>query len=119
MSVNPLIIFYLLFSMIGFYFHLTNTTETSWSYHGILHKPSYKANIYGKNSIVASAINAWNNLQKLLKTSLRHLSLIKSKKRCQMSFLRSIEMSTFRYFKLMLDDFQTLQALYSIVTFSL
>ena len=53
--------------------------ETSWSYHGNLHKPSYKINIFGKNSIV-SAIIAWNNLQKLLKISLRHLSLNKIKK---------------------------------------
>ena len=48
--------------------------ETSWSHHGKLHKPSYKTNIYGKNSIAVSVINAWNNSQKLLKNYLIHLS---------------------------------------------
>ena len=54
--------------------------ETSWYYHGNLHKPSYKTNIYGKNSIVVGAINAWNNSQKLFKISPRHLSPNKIKK---------------------------------------
>ena len=48
--------------------------ETSWSSLGNLHKPSYKTNLYDKNSIIVSAINTWNNSQKLLKISLRHLS---------------------------------------------
>ena len=48
--------------------------ETSCSFLGNLHKPSYKINLYGKNSIIVSAINAWNNSQKLLKIYLRHLS---------------------------------------------
>ena len=53
-------IFYLLFSMTSFLFSSNQRTcETSWSYLGNLHKPSYKTNIYGNNS-VASAINAWN-----------------------------------------------------------
>ena len=65
--------------------------ETSWSYHGNLQKPSYKTNIYDKNSIIVSAINAWNNSQKHLKISLRHLSPNKIKKLCQMPFLQSIE----------------------------
>ena len=51
--------------------------ETSWSSLDNLHKPSYKTNTYGKNSIVVSAINAWNNSQNFLKISLRHLSPIK------------------------------------------
>ena len=54
--------------------------ETSWSSLGNLHKPSYKTTTYGKNSIVVSAINAWNNSQKFLKISLRHLSPNKIKK---------------------------------------
>ena len=54
--------------------------ETSCSSLGNLHKPSYKTNLYGKNSIIVSAINAWNNSQKLLKISLRHLSPNKIKK---------------------------------------
>ena len=66
--------------------------ETSWSSLGNLHKASYKTNLYGKNSIIVSAINAWNNSQKLLKISLRHLSPNKIKKFCQMSFFQSIEM---------------------------
>ena len=41
--------------------------ETSWSYLSNLHKPSYKSNIYGKNYIDVSPINAWNNSQNLLK----------------------------------------------------
>ena len=54
--------------------------ETSWSYHGSLHKLSYKTDIYGKNYIVVSAINAWSNSQKLLQISPRHFSLNKIKK---------------------------------------
>ena len=53
--------------------------ETSWSSLGSLHKP-YKTNLYGNNFIIVSAINAWNNSQKLLKISLRHLSPNKIKK---------------------------------------
>ena len=48
--------------------------ETSWSSLGNLHKLHNKTNIYGNNSIVVSAINAWNNSQKCLKIYLRHLS---------------------------------------------
>ena len=44
--------------------------ETSLSSLGNFCKPSFKTNIYGNNSIVLSAINAWNNSQKL---SLRQL----------------------------------------------
>ena len=54
--------------------------ETFWFSLGNLHKPSYKTNIYGKNYIVVSAINSWNNSQKLLKFSLGHLSPNKIKK---------------------------------------
>ena len=54
--------------------------ETSWSSLDNLHKPSYKTNTYGKNSIIVSAINAWNDSQKFLKISLRHLSPNKIKK---------------------------------------
>ena len=67
--------------MIGFYFHLTNTTMKHylilWSYHDNLHK---HFNIYGKNSIVVNASNVWNNSQKLLKFLPRHLSPNKIKK---------------------------------------
>ena len=105
MSVNLSIIFYLLFSITGSYFHLTNT-ETSWPSIDNLHKPSYKTNTYGKNSIIASAINAWNS-QKLLKISLRHLSPNKIKNiLSDADFAKNWnELSTFRYFKLILDDF--------------
>ena len=54
--------------------------ETFWFSLDNLHKPSYKTNTYGKNYIVVSAINAWNNSQKFLKISLRHLSPNKIKK---------------------------------------
>ena len=54
--------------------------ETSLSSLDNLHKPSYKTNTCGKNSIVASAINAWNNSRKFLKISLKHLSPNKIKK---------------------------------------
>ena len=68
--------------MIDFYFHLTNTAMKlfvillfSSDQHS--YESSYKTNFYDKNSIIGSPINAWNNSQKLLKFSLRHL--IKSK----------------------------------------
>ena len=51
--------------------------ETPWSSLGNLDKPSYKTNIY---FIVVSSINAWNDSQKHLKISLRHLSPNKIKK---------------------------------------
>ena len=66
--------------------------ETSCSSLGNLHKSSYKTNLHGKSPIIVSAINAWNNSQKLLKISLRHLSPNKIKKLGQMSFFQSIEM---------------------------
>ena len=46
-SINPSIIFYLLFSMTDSYSHLTNTInyQTSWSFLSNLHKPSYKTNM--------------------------------------------------------------------------
>ena len=93
--------------------------ETSWSSLDNLHKSSYKTNTYGKNSIVVSAINAWNNSQKLLKISLRHLSPNKIKKILSDAFFSKYwnELSAFRYIKLMLDDFQILQALYLFFPF--
>ena len=83
--------------------------ESSCSSLGNFHKPSYKTNLYSKNSIIVSAINAWNNLQKLLKISLRHLSPNKIKKILSDAFFSKYlnELSAFRYFNLMLDDFQT------------
>ena len=70
--------------MTGSYFHLTSTimkfhlTNTIMKLLG-LRLASYKTNLYGKNFITVSAIIAWNNSQKLLKISLRHLSLNKIK----------------------------------------
>ena len=88
--------------------------ETSWSSLDNLHKPSYKTNTYGKNSIVVRAINAWNNSQKFLKISLRHLSPNKIKKFCQMPILQTIEMNyqLLDISNLCLVIFQFLQALY-------
>ena len=93
--------------------------EISCSSPGNLHQHSYKTNIYSKNSIIVSAINASNNSQKLLKTSLRHLSPIKIKKILSGAFFSKYwnELSAFRYIKLMLDDFQILQALYLFFPF--
>ena len=54
--------------------------KTSCSTLGNLHKPSYQTNLYGKNSIIVSAIDAWNNSQRLLKVSLRNLSPNKIKR---------------------------------------
>ena len=54
--------------------------ETCCSSLDNLYKPSYKTNLYGKNYIIVSAINACNNLQKLLKVPLRYLSPNKIKK---------------------------------------
>ena len=87
MSVIPSIIFYLLFLMTD-----QHNYETSWPSLGSLHKP-YKTNLYGNNFIIVSAINAWNNSQKLLKISLRHLPPNKIKTFCQMLFFQSIEMN--------------------------
>ena len=77
--------------------------ETSWSSLDNLHKPSYKTNTY----IDVSAINAWNNSQKFLKISLRHLSPNKIKKILSDAYFANYwnELSTFRYFKFMLDNF--------------
>ena len=60
--------------------------KTFWYFRGNLYESSYKTNFYDKNSIIGSPINAWNNSQKLLKFSLRHL--IKSK----MPFLQIMEL---------------------------
>ena len=87
-SVNPSIIFSFSFQWLVFIFIWSTQLWNSWSFLG--NKPSYKTNIYGKNSIVVSAINAWNNSQKLLN---RYLSPNNIKKFCQIPLLQSIEMS--------------------------
>ena len=121
LSVNPSITFYLLFSITG-YFHLITTInyETSWSSLDNLHKPSYKTNTYGKNSIIVSAINAWNDSQKFLKISLRHLSPNKIKKILPDANFANYwnELSTFRYFKFMLDNFSNFASSIFVLIFS-
>ena len=42
--------------------------NTSWSSNDKLQKYSYRANTYGKNSIIIRAIESWNNDQNNLKT---------------------------------------------------
>ena len=42
--------------------------NTSWSSNDKLQKYSYRANTYGKNSIIIRAIESWNNGQNNLKT---------------------------------------------------
>ena len=94
--------------------------ESSWSSLGNLHKHSYKTNTYGNNSIVVSAINAWNNSQKLLKIYLRHLSPNKIKKILSDAYFANYwnELSTFRYFKFMLDDFSDFASSIFVLIFS-
>ena len=53
----------------------THKYNTSWSSDDKLQKYSYRTNTYGKNSIIISAIESWNNSQNNLKTmSLRLLT---------------------------------------------
>ena len=48
----------------------THKYNTSWSSNDKLQKYSYRTNTYGKNSIIISAIESWNNSQNnLFKTS--------------------------------------------------
>ena len=54
--------------------------NTSWSPNDKIQKYSYRTNTYGKNSIIISAIESWNNSQNNLKTiSLRLLTPSKIK----------------------------------------
>ena len=89
--------------------------ETSWSSLDNLHKPSYKTNTY----IDVSAINAWNNSQKFLKISLRHLSPKKIKKNLSDAYFANYwnELST-RYFKFMLDNFSNFSSSIFVLIFS-
>ena len=58
----------------------THKYNTSWSSNDKLQKYSYRTNTYGKNSIIISAIESWNNSQNNLKTiSLRLLTSSKIK----------------------------------------
>ena len=101
LSVNPSITFYLLFSITG-YFHLINTInyETSWSsldnFISLLTKLTLK-----------NYTDAWNNSQKFLKIYLRHLLPSKIKKILSHAYFPNYwnELSSFRYFKSMLDNF--------------
>ena len=68
--------------------------EISWSSLGNLHKP-YKTNLYGKNFIIVSTINAWNNSQKLLKISLMDFSPNKIKKNLSDAFFAKYWFSNF------------------------
>ena len=46
----------------------THKYNTTWSSNDKLQKYSYRTNTYGKNSIIISAIESWNNSQNNLKT---------------------------------------------------
>ena len=46
----------------------THKYNTSWSSNNKLQKYSYRTNTYGKNSIIISASQSWNNSQNNLKT---------------------------------------------------
>ena len=52
----------------------THKYNTSWSSDDKLQKYSYRTNTYGKNSIIISVIESWNNSQNNLKISLRLLT---------------------------------------------
>ena len=49
----------------------THKYNTSWSSNDKLQKYSYRTNTYGKNLIIVSAIESWNNSQNNLKTLLK------------------------------------------------
>ena len=96
--------------------------ESTWSSLGNRHKLTYKTNIYEKNSIILSAINAWNNLQKLLKISIRCLLPKKIKNTVSDVFWNEYwneywnEPSIFRFFKLILDYFLNFGSTISVLT---
>ena len=93
---------YLLFSMTVFFFLSDqHNYETFW--------PSLVTKNYGKYSIVASAIDAWNNSQIHLKISLRHLPPNKVKTFSSNTYFTTYwnELPTFWFFKWMLNEFST------------
>ena len=61
-SVNTLIIYYHQFSTTGSS-TLYSDIHAAASCTGKLFKPSFRTNLYGKNSITISAVNASNNIQ--------------------------------------------------------
>ena len=64
--------------------------ETSSSTHGNLMKPFYKTHRYGKYSIIVSAIESWNKIQKQLKNMLlKNLSPCKIKTAVTNFYLKS------------------------------
>ena len=48
--------------------HRGKSSDTSWSSNDKLQKYSYRTNTYGKNSIIISVIESWNNSQNNLKS---------------------------------------------------
>ena len=63
-SVSTSIIHYHQFSTTGSHFVLIkHNYNTAASLTGKLFKPSFRTILYGKNSIILSAVNAWNKIQ--------------------------------------------------------
>ena len=67
----------------------THKYNTSWSSDDKLQKYSYRTNTYGKNSIIISVIESWNNSQNNLKISLRLLTPSKIKLPLSNEFLKN------------------------------
>ena len=64
--------------------------DTSWSSHCKLKKPSYRTNMYDKNSFKASEIESWNKTQNQLKdVSFKLLSATKIKSLIFDAFLKN------------------------------
>ena len=64
----------ILLSLFDYWFVFSSDTHkynTSWSSNDKLQKYSYRTNPYGKNLIIVSAIESWNNSQNNLKTLLK------------------------------------------------
>ena len=99
--------------MTGSYFHLTNTIMKLLGFPlGIF--ISIRTKLTWQEYYRCKSISSSNNPLKPLEISARHLSPNKIKKILSDVFFAkySNELPTFRYFNLILDDFQILQALY-------
>ena len=100
-----------------FLFSSDQLNETSWSSLGNLHKPSYKTNMARVLLLKVQLVlgithkSCWEFLSE--KFSLKKVLSDVFFAKCW------CEISTFRYFKLMLDDFSNFASSISVLTFSL
>ena len=96
--------------------------NTSWSSDDKLQKYSYRTNTYGKNLIIISAIESWNNSQNNLKTiSLRLLTPSKIKLLLSNEYLKNYWTGTwYSLLTLFLAwSFQIFRTCYLVFDFSL